>query len=78
MQQVFGPEHLDLHAGGVDLQFPHHENEMAQSQAYSGSGEWCLFFVHAGHLLRGGGKMSKSVGNTESITVRCRDCSVRV
>jgi cysteinyl-tRNA synthetase len=53
---------LDLHAGGVDLIFPHHENEIAQSEALTGK-EFARFWVHSEFLLVEGQKMSKSLGN---------------
>jgi cysteinyl-tRNA synthetase len=53
---------LDLHAGGVDLIFPHHENEIAQSEALTGK-PFARFWVHAEFLLVEGQKMSKSLGN---------------
>jgi cysteinyl-tRNA synthetase len=53
---------LDLHAGGVDLIFPHHENEIAQSEALTGK-PFSRFWVHAEFLLVEGKKMSKSLGN---------------
>lgn len=59
---------LDIHAGGVDLKFPHHENEIAQSEAYSGSHQWCNYWLHTGHLNIKGFKMSKSLKNF--ITIR--------
>ena len=43
-------ERLDLHAGGVDLKFPHHDNELAQSEACFGTHQWVNYFYHAGHL----------------------------
>ncbi len=55
-------ETLDIHAGGVDLIFPHHENEIAQSEAYTGR-VFSRFWVHNEHLLVEGRKMSKSLGN---------------
>ncbi len=55
-------ETLDIHAGGVDLIFPHHENEIAQSEAYTGK-PFSRFWVHNEHLLVNGRKMSKSLGN---------------
>jgi len=49
----FGPT-LDLHTGGVDLQFPHHDNELAQCEAHHGLPQWCRHFVHWGaNLVRG-------------------------
>ncbi len=59
-------EYLDLHCGGVDNAFPHHTNEIAQSEAYLGH-EWCPQWFHVHHLNTTGGKMSKSKG--EFLTV---------
>jgi cysteinyl-tRNA synthetase len=53
---------FDIHAGGVDLIFPHHENEIAQAQAATGS-KFVNFWLHNEHLLVEGSKMSKSLGN---------------
>jgi cysteinyl-tRNA synthetase len=53
---------FDIHTGGVDLIFPHHENEIAQSKCYVG-GDFAKYFVHNAHLLVDGQKMSKSLGN---------------
>jgi len=53
---------IDIHAGGVDLIFPHHENEIAQSQARTGK-KFVNFWLHAEHLLVDGKKMSKRLGN---------------
>jgi len=61
-------EYLDIHAGGEDLKFPHHDNEMAQSEAYLGRQQWVNYFWHAGHLHIQGLKMSKSLKNF--ITIR--------
>lgn len=61
-------EYLDIHAGGEDLKFPHHDNEMAQSEAYLGRQQWVNYFWHAGHLSIQGLKMSKSLKNF--ITIR--------
>lgn len=55
-------EDFDLHSGGVDLVFPHHENEIAQSQCACG-GHFAAHWFHITHLLVDGGKMSKSLGN---------------
>lgn len=54
---------LDIHTGGVDLKFPHHDNELAQSEAYFDSAEWVKYFLHTGHLTIAGCKMSKSLKN---------------
>jgi cysteinyl-tRNA synthetase len=53
---------LDIHTGGVDLVFPHHENEIAQSEALTGR-PFVRYWLHAEHLLVEGQKMSKSLGN---------------
>jgi len=55
-------ESIDIHAGGVDLVFPHHENEIAQSEGASGK-TFSRFWAHNEHLMVGGQKMSKSLGN---------------
>ncbi len=60
-------ETIDIHAGGVDLQFPHHENEIAQSQCAHGGATFARFWLHNGMLNFGGAKMSKSVGNIERV-----------
>ncbi len=54
--------HFDVHAGGVDLVFPHHENEIAQSEAFTGK-KFVNYWFHNEHLLVDGRKMSKSLGN---------------
>lgn len=65
--EVLG-EKLDVHSGGVDLRFPHHDNELAQSEAYWGSKEqWTNYFLHMGHLSIAGAKMSKSLKNFTTI-----------
>jgi cysteinyl-tRNA synthetase len=53
---------LDIHTGGIDLSFPHHENEIAQSEAATGK-TFARYWLHAEHLLVEGEKMSKSLGN---------------
>ena len=55
-------ETLDIHTGGIDLAFPHHENEIAQSEAATGK-RFVRYWLHAEHLLVEGEKMSKSLGN---------------
>jgi cysteinyl-tRNA synthetase len=55
-------ETLDIHTGGVDLIFPHHENEIAQSEALTGK-PFVRYWLHAEHLIVEGQKMSKSLGN---------------
>ena len=59
-------ERLDIHCGGIDNAFPHHTNEIAQSEAYLGH-KWCNYWMHVLHLNTAGGKMSKSKG--EFLTV---------
>lgn len=62
---------IDIHSGGEDLKFPHHDNELAQSEAYYWSSEgqvqWINYFIHAGHLGISGAKMSKSLKNFTTI-----------
>ena len=62
----YNGEYLDLHCGGVDNAFPHHTNEIAQSESYLGH-PWCPQWCHVAHLNTEGGKMSKSKG--EFLTV---------
>ena len=59
-------EYLDIHCGGIDNIFPHHTNEIAQSESYLGH-KWCNYWFHVHHLNEKGGKMSKSKG--EFLTV---------
>ncbi len=59
-------EYLDIHCGGVDNIFPHHTNEIAQSEGYLGH-KWCKYWVHGEHLNDESGKMSKSKGKTLTI-----------
>ena len=59
-------EYLDIHCGGIDNAFPHHTNEIAQSEAYLGH-KWCNYWMHVLHLNTNDGKMSKSKG--EFLTV---------
>ena len=59
-------EYLDIHCGGIDNAFPHHTNEIAQSEAYIGH-KWCNYWFHVHHLNTNSGKMSKSSG--EFLTV---------
>lgn len=54
---------LDIHSGGIDLTFPHHDNELAQSEAYHDVSNWVKYFLHTGHLNIKGLKMSKSLKN---------------
>eukprot|EP00117_Sycon_ciliatum_P033808 scpid56429/ scgid25933/ Probable cysteine--tRNA ligase, mitochondrial; Cysteinyl-tRNA synthetase len=59
---AFG-DHVDIHTGGADLRFPHHENEIVQSEAYHDTDQWVDYFMHCGTLRIDGSKMSKSLGN---------------
>ena len=59
-------EYLDIHCGGVDNKFPHHTNEIAQSESFIGH-KWCNYWFHVAHLNLADGKMSKSKG--EFITI---------
>ena len=61
-------EQIDIHGGGQDLVFPHHENEIAQSESYTGKKPFVKYWMHNGLLQMGGDKMSKSLGNL--ITIR--------
>ena len=58
---------IDIHAGGIDLQFPHHENEMAQSECAHGGAPFARWWLHNGMLNFGGAKMAKSVGNIQRV-----------
>ncbi len=70
----FGPK-LDLHTGGQDLMFPHHENELAQSESFHGTTDWCNYFLHSGHVMLKDTKISKSLGNTISIDEVLTQCT---
>lgn len=61
-------EKVDINCGGVDLRFPHHDNQLAQSEAHYGCKQWVNYFLHTGHLHINGLKMSKSLKNF--ITIR--------
>ncbi|BFU18438.1 cysteine--tRNA ligase, putative [Entamoeba histolytica HM-1:IMSS-B] len=74
---VFG-DTLDIHSGGEDLKFPHHENELAQSEAYFNKKEsWVRYFLHTGHLHINGLKMSKSLKNFITIKQALEKYSAR-
>jgi cysteinyl-tRNA synthetase len=62
---IDGP--MDLHSGGMDLKFPHHDNELAQAEAYYPCQQWVNYFLHTGHLHIEGLKMSKSLKNFVTI-----------
>jgi cysteinyl-tRNA synthetase len=67
MAQTFLGETFDIHGGGSDLIFPHHENERAQSEGAYGPGTFARHWLHSGMVNFGGEKMSKSLGNVVSI-----------
>ncbi len=60
-------EQIDIHAGGQDLIFPHHENEIAQSESFTGKKPFARYWLHNGFLQIGEEKMSKSLGNMKTI-----------
>jgi cysteinyl-tRNA synthetase len=66
MNLAYLGEQIDIHGGGNDLIFPHHENEIAQSEAYTGK-PFVRYWMHNGMLQLGGEKMSKSLGNLVTI-----------
>ncbi|NWU38117.1 SYCM protein, partial [Hylia prasina] len=73
---VFGKQ-LDIHTGGIDLAFPHHENEIAQCEVYHQCEQWGNYFLHSGHLHVKGSqeKMSKSLKNYITIKDFLKKCS---
>ncbi|XP_069327936.1 cysteine--tRNA ligase, cytoplasmic isoform X2 [Eulemur rufifrons] len=68
---------MDIHGGGFDLRFPHHDNELAQSEAYFENDCWVRYFLHAGHLTIAGCKMSKSLKNFITIKDALKKHSAR-
>ncbi|KAI5948822.1 hypothetical protein KGF57_005220 [Candida theae] len=68
---------MDIHSGGVDLCFPHHDNELAQSEAYFDNNQWVNYFMHNGHLHIQGQKMSKSLKNFITINDALKDFNSR-
>mgnify|MGYP001801206583 CR=1 FL=1 len=71
----FKEKRIDLHSGGEDLRFPHHDNEMAQSHANYKDDVWIRYFIHSGHLNIKGEKMSKSLKNFTSIKEALKEVS---
>ena len=69
--------HFDIHTGGIDLKFPHHDNEIAQSEAHYDSDMWVNYFLHSGHLTIAGCKMSKSLKNFVTIQQALEKYSAR-
>lgn len=68
---------IDIHSGGVDLCFPHHDNELAQSEACFNNKQWINYFMHNGHLHIQGQKMSKSLKNFITIEEALQTYSAR-
>ena len=67
MARTYLGETIDIHGGGLDLIFPHHENEIAQSESFSGHEPFARFWLHNGLLRMDDAKMSKSLGNVVSV-----------
>ena len=67
MSLTYLGERIDIHGGGADLIFPHHENEIAQTEAFTGAAPFAQYWLHNGLLQMGEEKMSKSLGNLVSI-----------
>ena len=74
---IFKKYPIDIHTGGVDLRFPHHDNEIAQSEAYYKCDNWINNFWHTGHLHIQGKKMSKSLKNFLTIKQILEDFNPR-
>ncbi|KAJ2796112.1 cysteinyl-tRNA synthetase, partial [Coemansia helicoidea] len=70
-------QNIDIHTGGIDLVFPHHENEMVQSEACFENHQWVNYFLHTGHLHIAGRKMSKSLKNFITIKDALKKYSAR-
>ena len=70
-------ENFEIHGGGRDLIFPHHENEIAQSESYTGK-NFAKIWMHAGMVTINGEKMSKSLGNTKSIEHVLKNCGPNI
>jgi len=68
---------MDIHSGGIDLRFPHHDNEIAQSEAYYDCKQWVNYFLHTGHLHIKGKKMSKSLKNFSTIKDALKEYSAK-
>ncbi|HVZ67628.1 MAG TPA: class I tRNA ligase family protein, partial [Patescibacteria group bacterium] len=69
-----GPQ-IDIHGGGFDLIYPHHESEIAQSESFTGKSPFSKFFMHVVYLKFGGEKMSKSLGNLVMVEKLLEDYS---
>lgn len=81
MSKEYLGEEFDIHGGGADLMFPHHENEVAQSICSSRCGRFIRYWVHNGFLMVDGQKMSKSLGNFKTVhdvaTTMLEGCALR-
>lgn len=77
MASIICGESLDIHTGGIDLKFPHHDNEIAQAEAYYNNSNWVRYFLHSGHLTIAGCKMSKSLKNFITIQDALKKHSAR-
>ncbi|VEU22695.1 DEKNAAC103730 [Brettanomyces naardenensis] len=77
MASDFFGDGMDIHSGGIDLAFPHHDNESAQSEARFGCKQWVNYFLHTGHLHIQGQKMSKSLKNFITIDEALNTYSAR-
>eukprot|EP00127_Corallochytrium_limacisporum_P007114 Clim_evm33s242 gene=Clim_evmTU33s242 len=75
MSSRFFGKHMLLHTGGADLAFPHHDNEIAQCEAFHDCDQWVDYFMHAGHLNIQGLKMSKSLKNFTTVKQFLREYS---
>jgi len=78
MSMKYLGDSFDIHGGGTDLIFPHHENEIAQSEAYSGEKPFVKYWLHNGTVNLKGEKMSKSLGNVYSSRELLKDYSTDV
>ncbi|KAJ2140587.1 cysteinyl-tRNA synthetase [Coemansia sp. RSA 678] len=74
--EILGAQ-IDVHVGGIDLAFPHHDNELCQSEAHFENHQWVNYFMHAGHLNIEGLKMSKSLKNFITIKEALKKYSAR-
>jgi cysteinyl-tRNA synthetase len=75
MSLLYLGEQIDIHGGGQDLIFPHHENEIAQSECFTGKKPFVKYWLHNGLLQMGAEKMSKSLGNLITIRQALEKCS---
>lgn len=69
---------FDFHGGGIDLIFPHHENEIAQAEAYNGCAPFVRYWLHSAFITMSGDKMSKSLGNVVTIREACKRFTPKV